>query len=351
MSILTSYPRRIVVRLTNWIGDALMNTPALHALRRLYPGAHLAVIARPWVAPLFEHNPDVDEIILYDNPRGAARLREFARVAWQLRRGGFELGVAFQNAFEAALLLRAGGVRQRVGYARDGRQWLLTFPVEVRPEDLAVHETSYYLRIVRVLGAPVDETGSYRLFLDPAEIAAMRERLAAEGYREETPLVALNPGATYGSAKRWPPGRFAAVADELVRRHGVQVVIVGSPDEAPVAREIAGQMMREPAMIFSGKTSLRELAALLGFCRLLVSNDSGAMHVACARGVPVVALIGSTDPRTTHPWGVSYRLVRVEADCAPCLLRTCPTDHRCMERLTTEVFWEQAGDFVEQMLS
>lgn len=343
----TEQPRRIVVRLTNWIGDALMNTPALAALRRLYPEAHITVIGRPLVLPIFEKHPDVDEVLAYPSARGWARVKSFGALTQSLRDGRYDLGIAFQNAFEAAALLRLGGVRRRVGYDRDGRAWLLTDAVPLRQEYLEFHETRYYLRLIQHLGSQETDPEAYKFPLTSEEHTWASEFLKASGIEPEAPILVLNPGATYGSAKRWRPERFAEVARALREQYACQIAIIGTATELPAAEEISQHLNGECA-ILSGKTNLRQLAAVLKQCDLIITNDSGGMHVAASQGVPVIAIIGSTDPKTTHPWGVPFQLVREPVHCAPCLLRECPIDHRCMERITANIVIDRTADFARR---
>jgi heptosyltransferase-2 len=338
--------RRLLVRGPNWIGDAVMCEPALRGLKRLFPAATLSLLVKPAVAELFRHHPAVDHVLVYED-RGRHRgLSGKWALAAQLRRTGFELAVLFQNAFEAALLAYVGGIPRRFGYATDGRSLLLSEPVAVPDRRAAVHQVQYYWRLLKPLGLTGDPD-SPRLFLSPDEVSQMTARLARSGIAESDTVIGINPGSTYGGAKRWLPDRFAEVADRLAKRLQetggcrVAVVILGAKGEEQLGRDIAAQLS-VPSAVLSGTTTIRELMAAVRRCRLLVTNDTGPMHIASAVDVPVVAIFGPTDWRTTSPYGMEHALVRQPVDCAPCLLRECPIDHRCMTGVSADMVYDAA---------
>ena len=330
MSVVSpSFPvRRIVVKCVNWVGDTILATPTIRALRRRFPGAQITVIARPWVAPLLRTNPDVDAV-WEENERG--HRRDFARLVARMRAAQFDLGLALPNSFAAALLLRVGRVRRRIGYARDGRSFLLTDPVPVRPQWLRDHEVRYYLNLLSAFG---DVPEPPPLVLEENEQARDRvaDRLEAEGAPRDAPLVGVNPGAFYGTAKRWASDRFAVVGRRLAQALGGILVVVGTEQERPTAQEVC-DVAGEGTLNLAGRVSLIELVSLIKRMAIFVTNDSGAMHVAAVVGVPIVAIFGSTDWVTTPPWSDQAIVVRRDTACAPCLLRHCPIDHRCMERV------------------
>ncbi|BDV42546.1 ADP-heptose--LPS heptosyltransferase [Geotalea uraniireducens] len=338
--------RNVLVRSTNWIGDAVMTTPALGALRASFPGARLTVLANPIVAPLFIPHPAVDEVIVYDRQ---GRHRGFAgklRLAVELRRRRFDLAVLLQNAIDAALLAWLARIPRRMGYRTDGRGPLLTHGVPLAEETKRLHHVDYYLTMLGRFGIC---GGERRLALQttPAEDAAVADLLGARGIAPGDFLIGINPGASYGSAKRWYPERFAAVADQLAARWGAKVVITGGPGEAAIAAEIAATMQGEAADLV-GTTSVRELLALIKRCNFFVTNDSGPMHVAAAFAVPLVAIFGPTDHMTTSPFAERTAVVRAVTPCAPCLKRECPTDHRCMLAVTVEDVVAAAIDLGER---
>lgn len=332
--------RRIMVRSTNWVGDAVMTTPAMTDLRLAFPEAEIVVVANPLVAQLFTHHPCCDRVLVYDKKgphKGWGGLWRFAR---QLSSERFDLAVLLQNAIEAAIMAWFAGIPRRAGYRTDVRRLLLTHGVAVGPEQKLLHHTEYYRHM---LGRICSNEGDGRLCLvcSEAEKAWAARTLTGDRW------VAINPGAAYGSAKRWLPERFAEVADSLSRDFDLQVVLTGGPAEQEIGRDIEKAMHR-PVLNLIGRTSVRQLMAVLESCRLVVTNDSGPMHVAAAFDVPTVAVFGPTDHTTTSPWSHRSRIVRRETDCAPCMLRQCPTDHRCMRAVTADDVLEVARDLLEE---
>lgn len=334
-------PASLLVRATNWLGDAVMTTPALAGLRGAFPGARIVLLARPLVAELFRHHSDVDEVMVYERPGRHEGALGRLRLAGELRRRRFDGALLLQNAFDAALIAFLGRIRERAGYPTDGRRILLTLPVPLTPGILERHEVEYYLCLLDGLGIPRPVPASLKLSVTEEEKEAMATRLASLGIDRGAPIVAINPGATYGSAKRWYPDRFAAVADALSEEWGAAVVVVGSPAEAPLAGEIEVAARKGVANL-AGKTTVREMMAFLSLSSFLVTNDSGPMHIGAALGVPLVAIFGPTDWRRTSPWTSLAKVVRVEIDCSPCRLRVCDRGHECMLGVTPEMVVDAA---------
>jgi heptosyltransferase-2 len=324
--------QKILIKEVNWVGDTILTMPAIAALRVAFPHAALTVLARPWVAPLLKGNPAVDSLWEYDERQS---WQAYWRAIMKIRTGRFDLGVVFPNSFSSAFLLFAGRVRQRFGYRTDGRGLLLTHRVPVTDAILKIHQVEYYLNIIRDIADVDHAERALVLVVNDDERAEIRRILEQEGIASEKPLIIINPGAYYGSAKRWHPERFAAVADHIAARYGATLIITGSSVD-----RIAAEAVRSAAACavhnFAGKLSLRQFCALTERSSLFVTNDSGAMHVAAALGVPIVAIFGSTDWITTPPYSDRALIVRKDVECAPCLLRDCPTDHRCMNQITVE---------------
>jgi len=315
-------PARILVRAPNWIGDVVLSLAAVRDLRRRnFPDARIEVLARPWVAELYRAVPEVDAV------RVTRRFRADARAL----RATFDAAVLLPNSFSAALQAWLSGIPERWGYATDGRAPLLTRAPRVPPQVRGRSQVYYYRAMLAGAGLRVSATPDVSLVCPP-EWAAGSRRLLDDG--EGAPWVAINPGATFGTAKRWLPERFAAVGDALARR-GARVAVVGGAAERSVGEAIVAQMTA-PARMLCGETTLPELAGVLSRAALLVTNDSGPMHLAAALGRRVVAVFGPTDWRETHPVGAEHRLVRESVHCAPCGLRECPIDHRCMRRVTID---------------
>jgi len=327
--------RRILVRGTNWIGDAVLTTPALMAIRKGFPHARIALLAKPAIAELLHGHPAVDEIVLYRDPGPHAGLGGKLTLARLLRRGRYDLAILLQNAFEAAAITALAGIPNRYGYATDGRAFLLTHRVPLTPKIRRNHQVHYYLELLRPLGIQV-EPEPPTLRTTPGEDAEAIEHLRAFEVDAKKVLIGLNPGSVYGTAKRWLPERFAEVADRVAAEHGGVVLIFGGQGEEELGAALAGRMAA-PTVVLSGRTTVRRLMALIKQCRLFITNDTGPMHIATAFGVPTVAIFGPTDPLTTSPFGSGHELVRHPVDCSPCLLRECPIDHRCMQGISVEM--------------
>ena len=321
--------RRILVREVNWVGDAVLTLPALEALDGRFPQAEITLLARAWVGGLFAGHPAVDRIIEYRSGDAHGGLRGRWRLAGEVKQGGFDLAVLFPNSLDAALILWLAGIPRRVGYPTDGWRWLLTHPVSDRSA-AAGHQVGRYLAIVRSLGG--EGTPALHLPVTEAARRSSNQLLGQHGIAAGL-LVGLNPGSIHGGAKRWPIERFAAVADGLVESRGAAILLLGSEGERPVLDQVAARM-RRPAVNLGGRTDLATLVGLLERVRLLVSNDTGAMHIAAAIGTPVLAIFGPTDAGATGPLGGCARVVRVPVPCSPCLLRECPIDQRCMTGVT-----------------
>lgn len=329
---------RLLVLAPNWLGDVVMALPALDAIRRWRPDAHLAVAARATVAPILTLSTGIDEVITLtgrgDWRDGTGRRADTAR----LRAGRFDAAVLLPNAFHAAWLARRAGIPERWGYARDLRGWLLTRAI---PRRRGVTQAAYYLDLATALGAPsVPLTAA--LTIPEALSTATDITLRDSGWQGE-PIVAFAPGAAFGAAKRWPPSRVGLVAAQMRDAAAVTPVFVGTAADREAIDEAVAAFRADAcgdarAIDLGGRTALPTLAAVLARCEAVLSNDSGAMHVAAAVGVPVAAIFGPTDERATaplpHPSGRAVALVTGYAECRPCHLRDCPIDHRCMTSIS-----------------
>ena len=334
---------RILVRSTNWVGDAVMTLPALEAVKENFPGSVVSVLAKPWVEPVFRNHPAVDEVVIMRKGGGAfTGFGELLRVIGTVRKGSFDLAILFQNAFEAAFISWSGGVRLRAGYNTDGRGVLLTHSVPRTGDVLNVHQVEYYLSLLERLGLKAEKKDPV-LHLSAEERTAAAQRLRASGIEGGIPLVGLNAGAIFGGAKRWAPKRFAAIGDRAMEEWGARALVFGSAGEMAIGKEVIAAMKHE-ATDFCGRTSLREAMALVGMCDIFVTNDSGLMHVACALNVPTVAIFGPTDQVATGPRGERIRVVNHRVHCGPCLKPECPADHRCMTEIGVEEVWKAMQD-------
>jgi len=345
-------PRKILVRTTNWIGDAVISLPALESLRKTFPASEIVLVSKPWVSEVYWHYPAALRQIIYD-PAGKHRgVRGLELLVQDLRAENFDLAILFQNAFQAAWIAWRSRIPVRIGYARDCRGTLLTEPVEVPSRGAYGHETYYYLQLLFRAGLierpePVLPLGETRLILREAEKSWAQKRLQSLRLDGSPFLVGIHPGASFGPAKRWPPERFAALADRLIGALRADVLIFGSAAEASLVESIARLMKHSPTVL-AGKTTLTQMMALLSECRLVVTNDSGPMHLAAALGLPLVAVFGSTDERGTGPLSTQARVIRTQVECSPCGLRECPIDFRCMQNVKVDDVFKVAIELVER---
>ena len=330
--------RRIAVFLPNWVGDAVMFTPALRAIRARFPDSHIALVARPAPAAALTPNRWTSELIV---DRG-----RLFRLLGRLRRGNCDLAVLGPNSFRSALCARLGGAARRLGYDRDGRGWLLTDRLaptrDARGHFAVTPALEYYLKLAEHLGCDVSNR---QMELAVAESdAAMAERLLKEtGVDAARPLVLLNPGASYGRSKLYPADRFGAVADALVERHDAQIVINAAPSEGPIADAVQAAMRHAPSLNLGRiENTLGLLKAILARSDLLITNDTGPRHFAAALGAAVVTIFGSTDPGWTTIDYDRERMVRVDVLCSPCQRKQCPLPrgpqhHQCMLAISPEM--------------
>jgi heptosyltransferase-2 len=339
--------RNILVRAANWVGDAVMCVPALAALRARFPLAHIAILARPWVAALYASEPFCDEVLPYDAPKNWNGFRQKCRVAAELRSRKFDCAVLFPNSFESALFVWAARIPVRIGYDRDAREWLLTHPIPVPGyDDIPSHQRFYYLELLERAGLISQYSREEPIQLQKAFAAAQLGRARFQRVSIFGPVIGVSPGAAYGTAKRWLPERFAEAAIEIARERRASIAVFGSKEEMAICESVrqAVEMQGGKSLNFAGKTTLAEFIELAAACDMYLTNDSGPMHIASALGVPTVAIFGATDDEATGPTGTRARVVREPVECSPCLLRECPIDHRCMTRVT-------AGRVVEEALT
>lgn len=319
------------MRATNWVGDAVMAIPALEALRARFPEAHITLLARPWVAELYQGAAFCDQVLLYTPRLGFGDWRAKWRLSQVLRGIGFDAALLLPNSFDSAIVPFLAGIPNRTGYGRDGRSLLLTDAIPPPAAGSGRHERFYYLELLLRAG-----------WIDtmPADDAPIRLRVEPRSFPR--PVIGVSPGAAYGTAKRWLPERFAEAAVAVARRLDSDVMVFGTRDEAAVCDEVARLVSQQGvrAQSMGGRTGLREFIESAAACRAFLTNDNGAMHIAAALGVPTVAIFGATNHTTTGPTGPLASVVREKVDCSPyphpCLLRECPIDHRCMKAVSVE---------------
>ncbi len=337
--------QKILIRGTNWIGDAIMTFPALSYLKQLYPQAQLDLMARPWVSPVYRCHPDVHQVL--ECPAGSSlieRLFHLLRFASKAKGKGYEMGVALPNSFESALVLRLAGIGDICGYATDFRSILLKKAVPVPRDKEERHHVFYYLGLVRALARsdiepdpsvlklklrlPRKEQEKARTFLN---MIRLRNNLGADSF-----FAGFNPGAAFGPAKCWPSSRFSELASLLLKEFpNLHILVFGTEKEQEIAEEIKKEA---PGRISNlcGATTLLEAVALINQLHLLVTNDSGLMHVGAACAIPLVAIFGSTNPTATGPWSDKARVISLDLECAPCMSRKCTRDFKCMLGISAE---------------
>ncbi len=323
-TLLEINPVNILVRSTNWIGDAIMTTPAIRTIRQNFPDAHITLLAKPWLADVFAASPHVDEVMLYENRGRHKGLVGIWRLGQDLRKRKFDAAILLQNAIEAAVLAVLGRIPVRAGYRRDGRSPLLTHGISIRPEVRKIHQVHYYQTLLQDLGLKI---GDDELFLQ----LAPEDKKWAAGYINDRkpPLVGINPGAAFGPAKCWPAKRYGELAARLYGEFGGHFLVFGTEKDADTIAEIVSH---GPKFItgLAGKTTLGQAMALIGSCDAFVSNDSGLMHVGAALHTPMVAIFGSTDEIATGPYSSKAAVVKKEISCQPCLKKECTVGFSCM---------------------
>lgn len=330
--------QRLLIICPNWVGDVVMATPAFRSLRAAYPDAKISLLLRPYVRKVLDGAPWFDELIDYDSRRKKSATPGFFATAKRLRGEQFDLAVVLPNSFSSALMAWFGGAKRRLGYVREHRGWLLSdalSPEKERGKIVPVNMVDYYLAFYTYLECD-DPSKREELFVSQADEQAARELLAQHGFADGTPLIAINPGAAFGSSKCWTTSGFANVGDELMRSLNAKVIILWGPGEEEIARDIENQMELQPINPRE-LVPLDVLKALIKRCDLLVTNDTGPRHFAVAFDKPAVVIMGPTDPRYTDVNLERTTVLRLEVECGPCHLKQCPTDHRCMRDITPEM--------------
>ncbi len=343
--------QHLLVRATNWIGDAVMSIPALREIRRSHAGWRITVLALPWVAGLYEGEGFCDEVVIYSRDGDHSGIRGREKLARDLRTRQFDRAILLQNAFDAAWLAWRARVPERIGYDSDGRGLLLTDRVAVPSSgEIPKHQRFYYLELLcraRLIERVPGDTAARFDRIDD-----LRRKGTAQWERRglsPEPWIGVSPGAAFGSAKRWPAERFASAAADLAEELGTGIAVFGSGAEASLAAEVAAQVGRR-SVCLAGQTSLAEYMELASTCQLYLTNDSGSMHVAAALGVPTVAVFGATDAGATGPAAPWARIVRHPVECSPCMLRECPIEgHPCMTGVEPKMVVNEARSLLASL--
>lgn len=333
LSLKDFQPKNIIVRMPNWVGDLVMATPILSDLRRAYPDAYITAMARSPVCELLQEDPEINELFCFSKGNTFGRRVGKRSIIEKLRKGKYDLGILLPHSFSASWWFWLGNVQYRLGYEGNGRRLLLThtapLPATVEEQHLVVT----YKMLLEPLGIPISDTPP-RLYISEKEIVQARELLRQHGVSASSRLVGINPGATYGSAKCWLPERFREVTMRLLQDKDLFIIYFGDQASASLVKEIC-QGLPPRIINLAGLTSLRELASLIKICDVLLTNDSGPMHIADALETPVVALFGSTSEIVTGPYRKGS-VIHKHVDCSPCYQRKCPIDFRCMKKIESK---------------
>ncbi len=358
---------KLLIVAPNWIGDTVLALPAISRIRDIFPASSITVLGLPHICELFKESPFSDNRMIHSDTLLAT--------VHQIKKEGFDLAILFPNSFRTALLVYLARIPLRCGYNRDGRGVMLNMGIKTDAQIGKLSQSEYYLNMVNCMNRELAGKDKYQgchpdldsgsqtkgsrnkfgvtddgkretvfsgeqkknswLRLNPNEVRHATKILYNYNVPAGSLIIGINPGAAYGSAKRWYPERFAGVCSSLVKKYKAEVIIFGSQQEASIAGEIEHHST-VPVVNMAGKTTIRELMALIKQCSLFITNDSGPMHIAAALNIPVVAIFGSTDPDKTGPLGDNHVIIRKKVDCSPCFKRKCPTDLRCMDLITVE---------------
>jgi heptosyltransferase-2 len=352
--------RKILVVQPSWVGDAVMATPALRAIRRLYPNAEISYLLRRYVKPIYNGMPWADQLISYrtGKSKGRAGKGNIFELAARLRAAKFDLAILLPNSFKTALLCKMAGIPHVAGYDRDGRGFLLSdklLPgVKEHGKFIPSPIVKYYMGLAHYLGSRERDL-TLELFVTDAERREADTVLARAGVepgerpaaRGLPPRIILNPGAQYGAAKCWLPEYFAQLGDRLVDELGATVLISGSPKERKIIDAIVSQMKHRPADLQRAGQSLGSHKEIVRRCDLMITNDTGPRHIAAALGVPVVTVFGPTHQEWTEINFALERKVAIKVFCGPCQRKTCPLDHRCMTQLTPPMVFDRASELLK----
>ncbi len=338
---------RILVRGVNWVGDTVVSYPVVQQLKTFFPESHLAILIPGYLVDLWKTFPYVDEIIPFQKRKGIGSIWEDLNLSQSLKERNFDLAVILPRSFRSALHIYLARIPIRIGYQDEWRSLFLTHGVRRTKEILRGHRVYYYQKLVEPLGK-LQDPPSPRIFLREEDRKWADQVLKDLGVQEGKPLIGMNPGATYGLAKCWYPDRFGKLGKRLSEKWQTRVLLFGKEEERPIVQEILYHLGVQ-GVDLTGKTGLLQLAALLERCTVLVTNDTGTMHVGAAVGTPIVALFGSTPPLITGPWGEGHVIVRKDVPCSPCWKRACPTDHQCMDLITVDEVEEVTDKKLRQL--
>lgn len=332
-------PKKIVVRMPNWLGDLVMGTPVLKDLRDHFPDASITAMCQGGAGNLLEHNPNINDIFSFKRPNGWIHHTHPYGIIETLKQREFDLGILLTNSFSSAWWFWLGDVRHRIGYSANMRSFLLDKAVPLPDAKETQHQVVTCKMLLAPLGIPVSDTPP-KLYVSDEELKQAEDRLKRLNVDLQNDiLIGINPGAAYGTAKCWLPERFEELTGKLLENPKNRIVYFGDPAGAPVVDQIC---LNKPDRVINlaGKTNLRELMALIKCCSIFLTNDSGPMHIADALGIPLVALFGSTSDVKTGPYSRGT-VIHKHVECSPCYKRVCPIDFKCMKRIEVQEVYNE----------
>ena len=334
--------KNILIINVNWIGDCLFSTPFVKALREAYPESYMACLLHPRCKEMLESKPRLDGIIIYDEEGEHKGLLGKLKLILALRKKRFNVTFILHRSFTKALIATLAGIKERIGYPTKHRSRLLTRQVDEPLEE--IHKVEYFLNIARAAGITA-KSRSYEFFINEPDRNFIKGFLRTSGVSEKDLLVVLCPGGNW-DPKRWPKENFAKIGDLLAQKFGARILISGAKKDVGLAEETSGMMAIKP-IISCGRTSLKELGALLERANLVIANDTGPMHMAIAKRAKTIALFGPTSPQVTGPYGDGdYRVISKYEECEiPCYDFTCH-DNKCMQAIRVEDVLRESIDLL-----
>jgi len=341
----TRQVKKIVIRGVNWIGDAVMTTPAITQLAKNFPDAKITIVGKEWVKDIFIDNPFIEDVIVF-NPKN---LVAYIRLIRKLREERFDIGVAFPNSFSSALFLFLLGTRYRDGYKTDCRGMFLNITTP-RTADLEFEKLriDYFLNIVDLIGK---KPAGRELVLNVSGKAKSfaKNFLKKNEIDENDTIIGFNPGAAYGEAKCWPVKKYAELGNRLINAYNAKLVLFGSSHDQGLVSILAKEL-RNKCAIAAGKTTLQDNIGLVDKCKLFVTGDTGPLYIASALMIPTLAIFGPTNPATVAIPSEKLVVAYKKVSCSPCFLRECPKDHRCMEEVSVAEVFAEISKMIEKFM-
>ncbi len=339
---LLSSPKKIIVRMPNWLGDAVMATPLLEDLRNKFPSAFITVMAIDKVAPLFQKDERINEVFSFSKPSGSLFLRrkEGKNIIATINAGKYDTGILLTNSFSSAWWFYRGNIQIKVGFKSDFRNCMLNVKVPFPKKRKEMHLVDTYKMLLRPFGI-INSTSRPTLFIGCDEVNEAKARLSLLGFKEDMNLIGINSSAAYGPAKCWPEENFRELLEKLLEDEKNFIIFFGDAKSYDLNQNITHGFNQRLANL-AGMTTLRQLMAMISVVDVFITNDSGPMHIAAALKRPLVALFGSTDDKVTGPYNTGI-VIHKRVECSPCFKRVCPIDFRCMKRIKSQEVFEEVN--------